>query len=190
MAEIALIAAAGQAISTVMDAQAIRAQGEAQQAAKNLEAQQMRQSALSEQASAQRRALEARRQNRLAQSRALAVGGASGFSVDDSGFTQGIADLEGEGEYAFLTSLYEGDRRAQDLRYGASVSEVEGRNAKRESKRKATSTLISGLSKAAGTASGYGGWGSGAENMSGQSSSLSPISGGVARKPPTPTRYR
>lgn len=64
---------------------------------------------------------EQRRQFRLAQSRAVAVAGASGTSPGDTGTVKIISDLAGEGEYRALTALYAGDIAAQNYEQQATL---------------------------------------------------------------------
>lgn len=60
-----------------------------------------------------------RRRAKILRSRALAVAGKSGAGVSDPTVTKVLADLDTEGEFRALTSLYEGDTTAQALRSGA-----------------------------------------------------------------------
>jgi hypothetical protein len=101
----------------------------------------MRQRAMSVRGSAQRAALEERRQADLVQSRALAVAAASGASASDKGMLDIYGDIGAEGEYRALSQLWEGDEMALGLQYGADIAEREGRAA-----------MTSGLLKAGATA--------------------------------------
>lgn len=97
-----------------------------------------------ERASSQREAIEQRRQSRLAQSRALALAAASGGGASDPTVTNIIADLEGEGEYRALSSLYEGNERAIGLENDAKARRKEAKNVKKASYFKAASSILKG----------------------------------------------
>jgi hypothetical protein len=90
-------------------------------------AAQLDQAAGQTQASAQRAALEERRQTKLAQSRLLAL--SQGGSMD-AGVVDLAADLAADGEYRALSALYEGDERAAGMRDQAAAVRVSGKNAR------------------------------------------------------------
>jgi hypothetical protein len=79
-----------------------------------------------EQASAQREFLERRRQQRLSESRAVAVAGASGGGVGDPTVLNIIGDIAGEGDFAAQTALFEGDSAAHLLNTEAALAIYEG----------------------------------------------------------------
>jgi len=81
-------------------------------------------------ASSQREAAEQRRQARLLQSRALAVGAATGGASDPT-VVNILANLEGEGEYRALTALYEGEEAARSKEMQARARRREAKNTKR-----------------------------------------------------------
>lgn len=81
----------------------------------------------SEQATAQRAAIEERRRKRLTQSRAQAVGAASGAGALDPTMLDIAGELEEEGEYNAMSRLFEGDTAAQGLRNSANLRQYEGR---------------------------------------------------------------
>lgn len=120
----------------------------AQSAADQLDAQ-----ANAEMATAQRAAIEQRRQAMLANSRlqAVAQGGGSDQTVVNL-----AADIAGEGEYRALTALYEGEDRAASLRYGAEVKRFEGKQAKAAGMLEGVTTVL-GKSKTLFDAYGAGG---------------------------------
>lgn len=95
-----------------------------------------------ERASSQREAIEERRQSRLVQSRGLAVAAASGGGADDPTVVNLIANLEGEGEYRALTSLYEGNERAIGMEDEARARRKEAKNIKTASYISAASTML------------------------------------------------
>jgi hypothetical protein len=64
-------------------------------------------------ASAQRAAMEERRKSRFLSSRGLALAAASGGGADDPTVINNLAEIEGEGEYRALASMYEGETEAR-----------------------------------------------------------------------------
>lgn len=110
-----------------------------------------------ERAAAQRTAAEDRRRARLAASRAQAVAAASGGGASDPTVTGLISDIQGEGEYRALASLWQGEDRARNLqaaaydkraeatgqRYTAGVYDWQGDEYRRAANIKAISTLLS-----------------------------------------------
>jgi hypothetical protein len=106
------------------------------------EAAQLEAQAGQERAVGQRRAIEEKRQARLAQSRALAVAAASGGGASDPSVVNAIADLAGEGEYRALTSLYEGDTAGDDMLRQAAARKREAKNVKKAALFKAGSTIL------------------------------------------------
>lgn len=145
-----------------MEAEAKRLEGEAKQREANANAQQ---------AASQREALEQKRKAGIAAGRAQAVMAASGAGVD----TNLIDGILGEGELAFDTALYEGDAKAQDSRYQASLNKHEaatrrwqgqtevaqGARSRSAMNARADSTMSMGITKgvigAVSLASKYGG---------------------------------
>lgn len=105
-------------------------QGSASSAMSEFEASQLDRQANSTQAQSQRQAMEDRRQARLAESRALAVGAASGASADSTSFVNNISNIESLGELNALTSLYGGNEQASYLRKSAEAKRLEGKAAK------------------------------------------------------------
>lgn len=86
------------------------------------EAKQREDQANAEQAAAQRKAIEEKRKAGILAGRAGAVMAASGAGVD----TRIISGILGEGDYNKDVALYEGDDRAQKLRYQATLNRFEG----------------------------------------------------------------
>lgn len=136
---------AGTAMSTFG---AIR-QGQAANAAAKFEAQQLEQRAKEQEAAGQAAALEERRRSQILQSRALAVAGASGGGALDPGVLNIISGLEGEGEQAFQSELFNARSRAGTLEAQAAGRRFEGKQAKSASLVNAVSTALSGVSDAA-----------------------------------------
>ena len=94
-----------------------------------------------ERATAQRRAIEERRQARLAESRALAIAAAGGGASDPT-VVNTIADIEGEGAYRALTALYEGDESALGMEAEADARRRGAKATKRAGYIKAGSTIL------------------------------------------------
>jgi hypothetical protein len=142
--------------SAAMQAKNTAAAGKAsQQAALDHQAAQARQAAGQERAGAQRSAFDQRRQARLAESRALALGAASGAGTADPTFVNLFGDLGAEGEYRSLTALHGGEERARNLEMQADLRQFEGAQAaiaggieKRLARSKASAQLVGGLADA------------------------------------------
>ena len=96
----------------------------AEQAGK-LTALQMRQQASDVQAASQRTAWSVDRQGEMMASRALAVAAASGGGASDPTVVNLMAQNAGEFAYRKAVALYEGESKAQSLRYGADVTEYQ-----------------------------------------------------------------
>lgn len=94
------------------------------------------------QAESQREALFERKKANYAASRALAVSAASGAGVADDQ----IADLQAEGDYRVLSSLYAGDTDAALANFAAGATRREGRARKRGAYMNAASTILGGAS--------------------------------------------
>lgn len=131
-----ILSAAGSAVGAVGAIQS----GNAQNAAAQYQAKQLEASGKAEQAAAQREAEEQRRQSRLMQSRARAVGAASGGGID----LELAGDIEAEGEYRALTALWEGNEAAKGRRAQAAASRFEGKSAKKAGYLKAGRTILGG----------------------------------------------
>lgn len=91
-------------------------------------------------ATAQRSAMDEKRQARLAVSRGQAVAAASGGGASDPTVVNALAGISGEGEYRALTALYNGEEEAQSLEAQAAAN-----------RRGAKSVKTAGLLKAGGT---------------------------------------
>jgi hypothetical protein len=87
------------------------------------QAAQLEQNAGQELAAGQRRAIEDRRQARLANSRLQALAGGGG---SDPGVVNLAEDIAGAGEYRALTSLYESGERARKDQLGAASARLMG----------------------------------------------------------------
>lgn len=122
----------------------IGAKAEARQL--NSEADQLDAQAGNVRATSQRRAIEERRQARLASSRALALAAATGGASDPT-VVNILANLDGEGEYRALTALYEGEEEGRGLEFEARNRRKEAKNVKRAGYVGAASSVL----KAGGT---------------------------------------
>ena len=147
--------------STVMQARNTAAAGRAEQEAAVARAQglehqaaQGRQIAGQERATAQRAAMEQRRQGRLLSSRALARAAASGAGAGDPTVELILGDIGAEGEFRAKSELFIGEERARGFETQADLlifeSEQErrgGRTARKASERQAFTQLLGGGAK-------------------------------------------
>lgn len=111
----------------------------------NYRAQQANINAGQELAASQRRAMEARRQKRLAESTLQARAAGSGAGALDPTVIDLEGDLETEGEFNALNALYEGKDRARTLQMGGTLAKYEGQQAKKAGNMAAIGTVISGV---------------------------------------------
>lgn len=119
-------------------------QGKAQQQQANLIAAQKEKDANQANVEAQAEAANERRKAKYTRSRALAVAGASGAGVDDPTVNNILTDIEAEGEYNALSSLYSGEYLASSLRSSAGATRRSGAAAKNAGYVSAASTALSG----------------------------------------------
>lgn len=130
-----------QVAATGLSAYAQLAGGRAQSKAADYEAEQLRVAAGQQRASAQRAAVEERRQTTLALSRLRAVaGGGSG----DASVVDAAEDIAGAGEYSALTALYQGEDRARSMETAAGLRRFEGGQARAGGYIGAVSSVLSG----------------------------------------------
>lgn len=144
-------------------------QGSAAKAAANFQAKQLEQRAKAERAVSQREGIERKREVKLAESRARALGAAGGVAATSPTLSNILGGLDFEGDYAKNTALAVGEERAIGSELGAATAKLEGKQA-----------YQAGLYGAAGSVAGFAG------SASGQSlfSKYSGGSGG-GYKPPT-----
>ena len=145
-------------IGTVMQGNAAAQTGASIQSAKEFEAQQLEQNAGQTFAASQRKALEAKRQGRLVESRALAVAAASGGGTGGNVMDL-IANLHAQSSYRASVALYEGEDRQRQMMMAAEGKRFEGETAKQAGEQKRTASYISALGQASSLYSNYGGSG-------------------------------
>lgn len=136
MAELAIAASIFGAASTI-------GAGNAAERDADFEARQLKQQANAERATAQREAIEARRQARLKMSRVRAI---AGSGASDKTVLDIMDDIQQNGELEALNRLFEGESRGQQSELAARVTRSQGKQAKRSSRIDAASTLISDAS--------------------------------------------
>lgn len=163
------VSAALSLVSGFQQHQAQRAAGQAAEQAARFQAtlagrraEAMEQRAGQERASAQRQAIEQRRQGRLVSSRARAVAAASGGAVTDPTVTGILADIDTEAEYRALTGLFQGEEMARGLEHGAAIERAggageiyAGRVERSLANARANQALLSGVGQAVGTGASY-----------------------------------
>lgn len=155
--------------ATLVQASGTLAAGRAEQEAANARAQglehqaaQGRQVAGQERATAQRAAIEQRRQGRFLASRALAVAAASGAGAGDPTVENILGGIGAEGEFRALSELFIGEERARgletqaDLRIFESEQERRAGKAARRASRGTAFAQILGGGATAFSASGQG----------------------------------
>lgn len=132
--------------------------GQEAEAAARAQQQQYKQQADTERALSQRQAIEERKKAALVESRALAVGAASGAGgVDTPGFSDIVSGINEEGTMRVLNSLWEGEERGRGLDYAGTMARWQGRQQRRASYWNAGTTLLGGLSGASSFSARYGG---------------------------------
>ena len=118
-----------------------------------------------ERASAQRAAIEQRRQGDLLQQRSIARAAAGGVATASPSVVGVLGDIDTEAEYRALTNLYEGEESALGLEYNAQLERAAGEGElyaggleqslseqrARTSEIQGRSALVGGLTNAAGT---------------------------------------
>ena len=127
-----------------------------QQQAADVRALQFEQQAGQERAASQREAAAARRRKRLAQSTLQARAAASGAGALDPTVLDLEGDIEEEGEFQALSALFEGESRARDLEFGATLERHGGEGAlfvgqqqAAASRRAAATTALRGIGSTA-----------------------------------------
>lgn len=103
-------------------------------------------------AASQRTSMEARRQAKLVESRALAVAAASGTDASSTGVMNVIANIAGEGAYRSAVALYEGRERAKQLEIEGVMAEYSGDTAMFAAKSRAAANEMQAASTIMSTA--------------------------------------
>lgn len=124
-------------------------QGRAANAMAKFEARQLEQQAGQVRAAGQRDAEERVREARLAQSRALAVAGASGGSVSDPNVLRVLSGIAAEGQRGFQTEMYNAGTQAENLRAQAVATRASGKAARNAGYIGAASNVLQGAGQAA-----------------------------------------
>ena len=136
-----------QTVMTVIAANETVKAGKAADELGKFKAKQLEQKAGQQRAVSQRKADNARRSARYAESRALALAAASGGGASDPTVVNIMAGIAGEGELAAQSALYEGEEQARGSEMSATASRYEGSQAKRAGYIKAGTSVMSSFSK-------------------------------------------
>lgn len=120
--------------------------GASEKGAARSQALQLEQNAGQDRASAQRAAIEQRRNARYMQSRVQALSAASGAGATDPTVVNLQDNIDAAGEYGALTAMYEGESAARGEEFAAQVARKTGKAAASASYLKAGSTLLAGAS--------------------------------------------
>lgn len=136
---IGLASAGAQAYSSIQS-------GKAQKANAESIAIQKERAGKAAQAEAQQQAIQERKKANYAESRALAVASASGAGVNNPTVQNLLGNLQEQGDYNVLSTLYSGDSEAEQYNLSATATRNEGRAAKRASYLNAGSTILQGVS--------------------------------------------
>lgn len=131
---------AGTVLSTVSTLK----QGDAIDQAAKFEAKQLERNAKATFAEGTRAAAEHMRQGRIAESNSRAQMAGSGGVTDDPSAVQTLGESNANAQYNALAAMYSYKSAAQGQTTQAQARRLEGKNAKRASRLKALSTVISG----------------------------------------------
>lgn len=114
-------------------------------------------------ASSQRKSAEVLRQNKLFQSKQIAIAAASGASTSEKNISDILSNTEAEGRLASSIALYEGDLRSQQfldeaigLKNKATITRYEGKQARQAGKIGAVSSLLNSGAQASTFYARYG----------------------------------
>jgi hypothetical protein len=118
--------------------------GYAQRNALNASAGQLEQEAGQSVASGIQGAIQDRRRASYVASNARASTAAAGLTTTGTSAIENVGQIRGEGEYRALTSLYQGQDRANELDFRASGMRTEGSNAIRSGWLSGMSSVMSG----------------------------------------------
>jgi hypothetical protein len=132
-------------MGTIAQANAMRAQAQAEQQAANYKAQVENQQAQEDRAAAQRRALAEREKTQYAQSQLQALAAASGGGADDPTIIKLSSDIAAHGEYNALADMYTGESKGVDLENQANLDVYSGAMKADAMRAKANSTIMGGF---------------------------------------------
>lgn len=118
-------------------------QGKAIKKSKDFEEAQLQQQATARYAEGTREAYEQRRRSDIVESNARAAMAASGGTTTDEAAEGQLAKIGAEGDYNVLASLFDAKLDAQGLQNRAAAADYEGKLARKESRFKALSTVMS-----------------------------------------------
>lgn len=149
MAALAAAAPYMMAAGTLLSAKGQRQAGKASQRQAGFDADQLEIAAGRSKAVSQRESLEHKRQGKLAQSRALAVG-AFGGGASDPTVVKTISDLAGETAYRSAVALYGGESKAQNYMLRAGQRRMEGEAARKAGKMNSLTTILGGAGEIGG----------------------------------------
>lgn len=135
-----------QAGGTIIQAQAARAAGEAQQNEANYEAAQLRNNADEQQAAAEQKMQQDNLRTQYVLSNARAAAAGSGGTATDPTVETDLKMIAGEGRYRALTDMYQGNSAANQLNAEATAKEYGGNLAAQAGKTNMFSTILSGAS--------------------------------------------
>lgn len=144
MAALAFIAPIMTAVSTVLSIVGQVQQGNAAKQSADFKAEQYAAQAQEAQAAASRKAADQIRMGGLMQSRAQAVGAASGGSATDPTVVNIEGNIAGQSEYNALTSLWSGDAEAAGLTNSANAERYSGDQAQQAGEFGAITTGLAG----------------------------------------------
>lgn len=137
------IASAGSLLGTGLSAISSLSEGnDAKNAAKS-QAAQLEMNANNSRATAQRQAIDQRKQGAYLSSRARALIAAGGGDASDSGSQDVLSGIDQEGEYRAMTALYNGEERARGYQGQADQALYEGNEKKKAGLYKAIPTILS-----------------------------------------------
>lgn len=101
-------------------------------------------------------AAEAQRERNFIYSRALSVAGAQSGNTRDAGVQTLLADLNAEGDYRILSTIWVGQTETEGLRFRAEAARREGRAAKTASYVSAVTSAVSGYASMGGKEGSFG----------------------------------
>ncbi len=133
-------------MGTIAEANALKAQAQAEQQAAEFQARQMEIKAKEEQAAAQREALERKRERNIAMSRLQTVAAASGFSATDPTALDLTGDIARYGTFREQMELYGGAARRRGLEYAAAGERAGGRARAASYRAQVGPTILGGFS--------------------------------------------